>query len=91
MKEIYEYAPSVEFPNLFFEISEELRHLLNHYNLDHSKAEICFLKQEILKDLKEIGITQKTYNGNFHFDIKSEAIFIKINSFYNTYHSKADL
>ena len=89
-------APEVKYPNLFFEVSCSLQYLLKGYKIEHTRAEISLLRDQTMKGLEKIGITQETYNlDNFEnlYDcwLIEDAMNFEINNFYNTRHYIAEL
>jgi len=84
MSKWYTNTPEVKYPNLFFEVSNILQHDLNKYNIEHTKAEIIFLRDNVLKSLNREGIKQENYNQEEHYDILIGTIDNKIDVFYNT-------
>ena len=87
----YNNTPEVKFPDLFFEVSCGLQYLEEHYDIDHTKAELCFMRRGVLHNLQNLGITQDTYNHSGHYFTKVEAEFIELNEMYDTNHSFADI
>ena len=87
----YNNTPEVKFPDLFFEVSCGLQVLVEHYEIDHTKAELCFMRRGVLQNLRNMGITQDTYDHSRHYFTKVEAEFIELNEMYDTYHSFADI
>ena len=87
----YEYAPEVEFPNLFFEVSTGLLDLVKGFNIDYTKAELCFMRKQILDSLKKIGISQENYDHYEHYSFHKEMAFIALNNLYGTNYCLADL
>lgn len=91
MTSYYEDQPSVEYPSLFLEVSQGLKFMVDRYKIDHTKAELCILREQVLGMLDRIGINRETYDANRHCFIEIEAEFIVLNNFYNTSHSFADM
>ena len=91
MTEHYGYEPRVEYPSLFFEVSQGLLYYAGCYQLNSTRSELVFMRREALGDLERMGITQESYLPSDHQFIMLEALFIQINDFYGATHSFADL
>lgn len=87
----YTNTPEVQFPDLFFEVSNGLQYLVEHYGIKYTKGELCLMRQRALRTLRNLGITQETYNPVKDYLIKFEAEFTEVNRMYKTYHSSADI
>jgi hypothetical protein len=91
MGEVYLYQPDVAYPNLFFEVSQGVRWLVENYKMDYTKAELVFMRRGALGRLENMGINEKTYDPGEHHFTKIETCYLELNELYDTYHSFADV
>jgi len=91
MTSYYKENKNVEYPNLKFEVSNEIEYYLRTYFLDASKADIIFLRKMALDHLKCADITQKSYKSGKQEFLVTDAIYLSINELYNTNHSWGDI
>jgi hypothetical protein len=81
----YYKGTSVKYPDLFYEVSEGINYYLKEYNIEHTKAEMVFLRKNVLGRLNSEEITQENYDQlNGQFWIKSGIIINEIDNFYKS-------
>jgi len=84
----YQDAPEVKYPNLFFEVSNILRFNVEKYKIEHTKAELIFLRDKVFNSLKNEGINQENYKEDSYFYTLTGIVINEIDNFYKTGLSK---
>lgn len=80
----YMDAPEVKYPDLFFEVSNTLHVALEVYEIEHTRAEVSFLRSKILEISAKEGINSKNYNPKLHETPIIGTMYNEIDKLYRT-------
>ena len=70
--------------NLFQEVSYLLNMLLEEYKIEHTKADISFLRRKVLEIIAKERINQKNYDIHKHQVMLNGTIYHEIDNLYGT-------